>query len=832
MSSSNRSHPTHQGTSNGKPLRSQSLLHTCAAALLLGLFFAQAMTSIPHLSITFDEDLHISTGYSVLRTGDLRLVEDHPPLIGYLMSWPLLLSPHIPDPWDVPAWEQGDRRLFVRNEIWWSIPIDTWSIPPRIPVAWLAMLLGAFLFRWASDWFGPRAGLFALTLFVFDPNILTHGTLATLDLGVACFMFIAMFGIQRLLHRPRWKNLVTGGIFLGLALGAKVSGLIVLPISVGLMVLWGFKHWRNKLVSRMLIHLGTYLGVAFLTLWAIHLFDFGPPPGLSTPLPAPTYWNSFLRVGRHASTGNPAYLLGETYAGGRWYYFPVAFALKTPLPTLALTGTALAMALSAAWRNPRERWRGLVMVSLPASYFLMSIANRINIGYRHLLPILPFLYLLIARLAIPPQPALKRPELRRDSHFMSHVSRPTPHALRLIALALLLWQMVGTLRVWPFYLTFFNEIAGGPQNGYRHLADSNVDWGQGLKALRDYLEAKSWSDARLSSFTFFIRPELYGVQATPLPPLADAPAVLPTRFNPAPGTYVISASTLRGLQLIDREMYNWFWHREPDDMVANAMLVYQVPEREPRPTWLAQCAVPVAPLSPKAVAEGFGRTDLRMLAFDCTQSWLYPDGGESAGWYVFHRDTMMQEDRFIRQRLAPARPSFEQKTSGEIPPLTVFEWDPRRVAPTQAEEIFRVAPVEWPPDQAVSDGVPAFAPISLEGPLAFLGHEVTREKDVITLLTYWQVTDRADRPFSLMGHLVGADGIPVAVGDGLGVPWDQLQPGDVLAQRHTLPVPHELSDGPYWLQTGAYWLGTLERWPVMVDDHAAGDRILLTAYSP
>ena len=92
--------------------------------------------------------------------------------------------------------------------------------------------------------------------------------------------------------------------------------------------------------------------------------------------------------------------------------------------------------------------------------------------------------------------------------------------------------------------------------------------------MQGYLETRPLSDVRLSSFVFFVRPELYGIQAEPLPPLPAAPAILPARFNPSPGTYVISASTLRGLQLADPEMYNWFWHREPDDVVANAMLVH------------------------------------------------------------------------------------------------------------------------------------------------------------------------------------------------------------------------------------------------------------------
>jgi 4-amino-4-deoxy-L-arabinose transferase-like glycosyltransferase len=782
--------------------------YTYAAALLLGLLFAQAMTSIPRLSITFDEDLHISTGYSVVATGDLRLVEDHPPLIGLWKSWPLLLSPQVPDPEDVPDWTPGDRRLFVRNEIWWRVPLDTWVLPARIPIAWLALVLGAFLFRWASDWFGPRGGLFALALLVFDPNILAHATLATLDLGVTCLIFATLYGLQRLLRRPARTNLVATGVLLGLALSAKISAAILLPVSSGLLILWGLRHWRKRqLAARLLV----YLGVAFLALWAAHLFDFGTPQGLSFSVPAPTFWRSFLRVGKHVARGNRAYLLGETYEGGRWHYFPVAFALKTPLPALLLLGIACVF----VWRRPRRWWRELILVSLPASYFFISVFNSINLGYRHILPILPFIYLFIARLATNTQ------------YPISNTQYPIPKLLipSLLTL-LLLWQAVGTLRIWPHYLTFFNEIAGGPRNGYRYLADSNVDWGQGLKALRDYLEERDWTDVKLSSFTFFIRPELYGVQATPLPPLAAAEAVLPARFNPAPGTYVISASTLRGLQLVAPEMYNWFWHREPDDVVANAMLVYQIPEPEPRPAWVAQCTTPVVPLSPEAVNEGFGRTDLRQLTFDCTQGWLYPDAGESAGWYVLHREVLATKDAFMSQQLDRTRLSFEQKIPQTTPPLAIFE--AATVGVFQEEQALWGAPVEWPPGQALAQGASLLTPVALDGPLAFLGYEVQREGRTITLLTHWRVTRQPQGPFSIMAHLANAEGRPVAVGDGLGVAWNQLLPGDVLVHRHTLLIPEELPAGSYWLQTGAYQPEPLARFPVLSGGNVVGDRLLLT----
>lgn len=795
----------------GQSVQADRALYIFLAALLSLLLFAQAMTSIPRLSVTFDEDLHISTGYSVLRTGDLRLVEDHPPALGLWMSWPLLLSSRVPDPAAVPAWEQGDRRLFVRNEMWWSLPIDTWVIPPRIPVVWLAVLLAAFLFRWATEWFGPRAGLVALAFLAFDPNILAHATLATLDLGVACLIFITMYALQRFFSRPTWPRLIGTAVSLGLALGSKISALILLPVSVGLMALWGLRLRRKDLA----VWISAYLGVALLTLWAVHLFGVGRPAGLPFSLPAPSYWRSFLEVGRHVARGNRAYLLGESYRGGRWYYFPVALALKTPLPALLLAGGGVLSARPGSHR----RWRRLLLASLPASYFVASMLNEINLGYRHLLPIVPFLYLSVAGL-------VAWLEAGRIPRFLFRPSRFGSFVLRAGVLALCLWQVVGTLQVWPFHLTFFNEIAGGPRNGYRYLADSNVDWGQGLKALRSYLEERSWPDVRLSSFTFFVRPELYGIRAAPLPPLADAPALLPARFNPAPGTYVISASTLRGLQCVDSEMYNWFWHREPDDVIANAMLVYQVSEGVPRPTWLAQCDTPVVPLSVEAVAEGFGRTDLRLLTFDCTQSWLYPSAGESAGWYMLHREVLVPEEEFTAQRLALSRLSFEQEIPGTTPPLTVFEWNPRAISVDREDAVW-AAPAEWPPAQAIADGAPLSAPVQLDGPLTFLGYEVNEGEHAVTLISYWRVEERPGRPFSLMAHLLGTEASPVTVSDGVGIAWDQLEAGDLLVQRHVLSAPPELPPGLYWLQTGAYWLDPVERWGILDGRETVGDRILL-----
>ncbi|MBN1876732.1 MAG: glycosyltransferase family 39 protein [Anaerolineae bacterium] len=856
------------------------------AALLLALVFLQAMTSIPRLSITFDEDVHITTGYSIWRTGDFRLVEDHPPLIELWMSWPLLLSPQMPDPEMVPAWEQGDRRLFARNEAWWQIPIDLWTIPARIPITWLALILGAFLYRWATDWLGPRAGLFALVLFALDPNILANATLATLDLGVTTLIFITMYCMQRFLHtasyRPHLPLLVASGFLLGLALSAKISAFILVPITVGLMVVWGWQQKKPTVSTwRILGWIVVYLGLAFMVLWGSYRFEVGPlsdrlenlshidrQESLSyvdrleslsyIPIPMPSYVQSFIRVQDHVSTGDAVYLLNRTYRGGRWYFFPITFALKTPLPTLTFLLLSLIYTLRKLLTLSRLRitdyelritnyelritnisklrklprllipgnlWRELVILGVPLCYTGISLFSSINLGYRHLLPILPFMFLFMAQLVAP------HIDFSDDSQT-SNVKRQIPYLsvsrLKTVLFGLLLlWLTLNAIQIWPFHLTFFNEIAGGSQNGYRYLADSNVDWGQGLKAVRDYLEAHNIQDANLSTFTYFICPELYGIHAAPLPPVAAAPPVLAARFNPAPGTYILSASTLRGLQTADPEMYNWFWHRAPDDVVGNAMLVYHVTDSESRPMWLAQCTVPAPPLSLTDIAEGFGRTDLRVVYFDCTQSWLIPNGaplgndGASIGWYVLHRDILAPKtgtnqhipDPFIAHMLMPTHLNFEQTIPKTTPALTIYEAPTRTLSP--APSPLWAASAVWPPAQATTADQTISAPIPFDTGLTFLNYEIlAQENGNLTLLTYWQVTEVPGRLFSLMAHLVAAEAVPLAVGDGFGISLDQLHPGDVVVQRHTFPLAPDLPEGDYWVKVGIYWLDDGTRWPI------------------
>ena len=779
---------------------------------LLCIVFAQASGSAARTSLTIDEGLHITSGYTILRTGDFRLVEEHPPLVKAWAAVPLLTVPDLADPRTLPPWEEAAEPtteslpLLQMTQQWLYPyqPITRLVFPVRAMAALLAVLLGAVVFRWAADLWGWKAGLLALFLLAFDPNILAHASVAGTDLGAACFITLALFCLARFLHRPTAPRLALAGVTLGLAQGAKLSALVLLPV-VGLLALFGLR--QRRLFSLALIFLA-----AGLTLWAIYGFEVGSVPGLPFPVPAASHAIPWLRLRQHMADGHSAFLLGENRTQGWWYYFPVAFGLKTPLPTMAL----LLAAIITFWKGTRRSMRDESCVLLfPLVYGAGSLFSNLNIGYRHLLPILPFLFIFISRLTL-------------------DVSRFTHHVSRLAFYVLLLGLLIGALRISPHYLSYFNLLAGGPDGGYRYLADSNTDWGQAYKDLARFQQEHEIRPVRLSAFIFY-DPAIYGVEYEPLTPMrGDTPAVFPSRFNPPPGEYVISATTLDGIPLADPEMYDWFRKRRPDARIAHVLFYYHVPARDPAPDWVAQCTVPGPPLSPQVAAGGFGRDDLRLTYFDCTQAWLYPAGGQSPGWYAFYRGEETEGD-LVQAHRAPTRLAYEQRLRHDTPPFTIYEWSPSSVGELMdgAETgAVTVAPSDWTPERAQTDGVALSPPLSLDGPLEFLGYRLAATAvtpgETLVLWTYWSVTGAPDRPLSLMAHLLDGEGRPVAVGDGLGVQVENWQAGDVIVQRHRLEIPADAPIGTYWVQTGVYTLTDLYRLPIISEDGLVADRIMLT----
>jgi len=759
--------------------------------LLLWLFFSQAVLSIPHLSLTADEPVHMAQGYVYWTRGDFRFAwaVAQPPLPDALAGIGLLLQPG-PAVEELDGWAGEDHSRFVRAFLHWYGPgpaLEAATFVARYPIILVALIGAAFIYRWARERYGRRAGWLALFLFTFDPNVLAHSGLATTDVLLMVWGFVGVYAATRWAATRSWKWGFLSGIALGLALASKTSGFFPVGM-VGLLgITWALEDFRRQKSMRVWLRwaagLAAVVGIAVLTLWAFYGFEVRP-------YPLATHWLLWQMLRKHAAEGHAAFLMGQVGHHGWWYYYPVAFLLKTPLPTLLLGG----MALIALLRSPRKGWQERDLWLYPLLYGLATLFSTIAIGYRYLLPVLPFLFVLAGR---------------NGTHNTHFVLRTSYSLLRSACLA---WLALGTLRIAPHHLTFFNELAGGPYGGHRYLVDSNLDWGQSFKALRQWLDRYPSEGPIYISFYTYADPSLYGITyhsyEWKLSP--EGVPFLYARFNPSPGVHVISATTLQGVFVGEPDNFDWFRHQQPIARPGIALFVYRVLPQDPSPTWLAQCTVPVAPLTPEAAADGFGRDDLRMAYFDCTAGWLYPTGGREPGWYAFFRDAVLRADPFLQHHLSSARLSYEQRRTGALPPFAIYEQPTRTPLPRSASE---------PPTQV--------------GSLTLLGFELfgfpSRPGQTAEIETWWRVEEVPARPLSIMMHLVGPGGNPVIVSDGLAVPVDQWRPGDIIVQRHRLSIPADAPTGEYRPFTGVYWLDTMERWPVEIDEKPAGDQVPLPA---
>jgi 4-amino-4-deoxy-L-arabinose transferase-like glycosyltransferase len=526
--------------------------------LILLVSFGLAISSAVEKSPTMDEQNHIARGAAYLGTGDPRLSVEHPPLVNVLSALPahLLLDLQLPlDQW----WEAGEWYHFADNFLWHANHHpDRIVFLSRLPVIGLGLLLACLVFRWGYARFGPWGGLLATAFCALDPNILAHQRLSTTDLGGAFLVLLTAYAFWRLSQRPSARRILAAGLALGLAFAAKLSALSfgpILALAFLLDRLAGSEGWGSRLLRGVAIVAVTSV-ISLLVVWASYRFRVGPLEPTGVIVPAPPYLRGVCAVLDLAGGGRPSYLLGKISNEGWWYYFPVAFAVKTPLPTLL--GLVVATAAMMFRRS-----RGDLFVGVPPlAFFLAVTTTRLNLGYRHMLPILPFLALHIGRLASDPIRSTLRLDLRG-----------------LLPVVLVAWLAASIIVIYPHFLAYFNVIGGGPENGWRILVDSNIDWGQDLMGLRSYMEEQGVGSVRLSWFGS-APPESYGINHQLLPGLPhgfalwEDPPFDPD--EPEPGVYAISVTNLVGAVLPDHDLYAWFLEREPDDRIGHSVFIYRV----------------------------------------------------------------------------------------------------------------------------------------------------------------------------------------------------------------------------------------------------------------
>ncbi|MBP6016469.1 MAG: glycosyltransferase family 39 protein [Candidatus Promineofilum sp.] len=714
------------------------------AALLL--FFALAAGAALALSPTNDEPIHLTRGAALSQSGDLGLQFEHTPLSHRLIGALLPAEPTLPLVEHLATRPTNDRPAIARELFWESgLNVERAIFLGRLPIIWSGLLLGAALALWVTGVARrPAALAVALLLYATSPNLLASAALATTDLLAAATFFAAVCGWWFYWQRPGRTRWVVTAVLLGLALSAKLTGVLLIPV---LFVLAYARRPRDRWWRPGLAALGL-LPVAGLVLWAVYAFQIGPWRGIM--VPAPAYWESWASVLTHVSGGHQAFFVGHVSGSGWWLYFPVTLAIKTPLPTLLLLAAALVVTIRA------RRWPLIAFVLVPiAATLAAAIYSRLNIGYRHVLPIIPFVLLLIGS-GVP--------------SFRSHRTG------RWLAGAAVAWAVVAALWVHPHHLAYFNELIGGPARGYRYLGDSNLDWGQGLNELAEF--AASFEGDLHVSYGGAADPAYYGLDQPPLagPEGAGGPDFHPA--NPAPGRYSISAGHIQGL-LPEADLFDWFRRREPDGSIGYSILFYDVDAARPG-AWIAQCAAPAPPLVSAEAERIIGAPGARHLSFDCASSWVFPGEG-APGWYIlpFSDDPWwVQTGPVVAGEMTHV---YRHRANQFGPDYDVYYW-----------------PGSGEPEDLL--GPAATEPLLTGGPAELWNYAVNGEE----WLTLWRVALPATAPLSVQAHLYAADG-PPQVADGLGYSSGYWQPGDWFVQRHPFATPGGM------LETGLYNYVTLER---------------------
>ena len=455
--------------------RHRRALFALVAAALLAQMAVAMVVSAAQETPTTDEPVYVGTAVHQLDRHTLAYNFEHPPLGKLIMETGLVFArPRLATAFHGDEWQLGMRVLYSSGN-------DPWRLMflARLPLIILTLLFGLVAFAFAGDLVGPGAALVALALYAFDPDLIAHGSLATLDVPTAGFLLTTAWLLWRARYRPG-RYLPLAGLALGAALATKMSALPAVPVLVLLAVLgvwWRERTWRA--FRRGAAAAVGMTAIAVATVWAAYLAvdprlrftapatvpHIGGPRGVLIalmPFPRPYRQGMAVQFGLEQVRFG-GFLFGRQYSGSLWYYQPAALLVKTPLGMLVLWLAGIAVMLSVRRLRPAAPY----VLAVPAVLFAVALTESRNFGTRYVI-FLP-MFLAVAAAAVP---------LIRRRWVPSTVA------------ALVLFVAVSSLRTFPYYLPYSNEVFGGPSMTYLRLHDSNSDWGQDLGRTAKLLRAK------------------------------------------------------------------------------------------------------------------------------------------------------------------------------------------------------------------------------------------------------------------------------------------------------------------------------------------------------
>lgn len=555
-------------------------------------------------SPVLDEIAHLAAGIGNWELARFDLYKVNPPLVRMLAALPALAAGAETDYGsyslgvgvraEFPVMEDFTRANGRR--VLWLVTLARWALIP------LALLGGYVCYRWARELYGDAAGILALALWCFSPNVLAYGQVINADAAAAALGVTAAYFFWKWLRQPAWDRAIVAGIALGLAELTKTTWVVLfalwplLAIMVRCQSSKGSRRFRSQLTQ-----LAVVLALAALSINACYDFEgsgtklrnyvFASRPltgGASVgrggrlgnrfaegwignlPVPLPKNYLEGIDLQWHdIEHGKPSYLRGRWRERGWWYWYLYALTVKVPLGTWGLFLLAVATRV-AGWRRGIAKcksvdavsWRDEFVLLAPAAAVLVLVSSQTGFSryVRYVLPIFPFVFIWISGL-------LRGPcERNATARALNRRGR----LVTVSAVIFLSWSAGSSLWFAPHWMSYFNELAGGPTGGPAHLIDAQVDWGQDLLYLKEWLDARP--DAQPLGLAYFgsIHPTVAGVEFL-LPPngvivmdegnaLGDSshahPSPVPKGETPAPiagvpgglrpGWYAVSVNFLYG----------------------------------------------------------------------------------------------------------------------------------------------------------------------------------------------------------------------------------------------------------------------------------------------
>lgn len=516
------------------------------------------------LSLTADEPSHLAAEYMYWTGRDFLYPSDTPPLTRMIGGWvPVLLHAQFRI---APGPLKDQNAYLLGMDMFGSLPGKEarwflfWC---RLPFLVFPLSITFLVWHWGRQLFGDEIAILTAACAALEPSILGHGALIASDVPAACMALAFCYACWwhwKMAGRRSLLMLLLASVAAALA---KFSLLALLPFAL-LVILWR----GPRLLGLVLLPLSLYAAILLSYQLQIRMFPMaeldamlraGLPDLLRRRVLAILHWapwpEQFLRglgfIGAaDRGEGFSAYMLGRRITGSAPWYFPLCLAIKSPiaLQILAVAGAAIGAARLWARRSTAAE----LFVWAPAAWlFALAVRSHIHLGFRHVLPVVPLLIL-------------------AGGFGMQRwgILRAAP-----------VWLLGASLFIFPHGISYFNEWIGGPANGPKYLADSNLDWGQDMADLARY--AREHAGVKIRMALFGPEPMAHylpdgSFEEIPIPFDMNQPA--PDRFVPEPGVYAISANYVAGFVLppARSDYFAWFREHRPMARAGWSMWIYRV----------------------------------------------------------------------------------------------------------------------------------------------------------------------------------------------------------------------------------------------------------------